>query len=114
MLLDARDDVEREKTRGYEVAYRPNSQFQKDTSVIYHPNGFLPSTFEDGTSAEVIFSDEAFQDQLLSAATGKYLHLSNHLFRNTCLLIGLSLEDPTLQSMLRQNALGSPGNIHYI
>lgn len=114
MLLDARNDVEREKTRGYEVAYRPNSQFQKDNSVIYHPNGFLPSTFEDGTSAEVIFSDEAFQDQLLSAATGKYLHLSNHLFRNTCLLIGLSLEDPTLQSMLRQNTLGSPGNIHYI
>lgn len=114
MLLLARDDVERETTRGYEVADKPNSQFQKDNSVIYHPNGFLPSTFEDGTSADVIFSDEAFQDQLLSAATGKYLHLSNHLFRNTCLLIGLSLEYPTLQSLLRQNSLANPGNIHYI
>ena len=114
MLLLERNDVERESTRGYEVADKPNSQFQKDYSVIYHPNGFLPSTFEDGTSADVIFSDEAFQDQLLGAATGKYIHLSNHLFRNTCLLIGLSLEDPTLQSLLRQNSLANPGNIHYI
>ncbi|MDQ0462510.1 hypothetical protein QO010_000258 [Caulobacter ginsengisoli] len=114
MLLLARNDVERESTRGYEVADKPNSQFQKDNSVVYHPNGFLPSTFEDGTSADVIFSDEAFQDQLLSAATGKYVHLSNHLFRNTCLLIGLSLEDPTLQSLLRQNSIANPGNIHYV
>jgi len=114
MLLLARDDVEREITRGYEVADKPNSQFQKENSVIYHPNGFLPSIFEDGTSADVIFSDEAFQDQLLSAATGKYVHLSNHLFRNTCLLIGLSLEDPTLQSLLRQNSLANPGNVHYV
>ena len=40
--------------------------------------------------------------------------MSNHLFRNTCLLIGLSLEDSTLQSLLRQNAVQNPGNIHYI
>jgi hypothetical protein len=36
------------------------------------------------------------------------------LFANTCLLIGLSLNDATLQSLLRQNAVNSPGNIHYI
>jgi hypothetical protein len=53
-------------------------------------------------------------ERRLSAATGKYIHLSNHLFRNTCLLIGLSLEDSTLQSLLRQNAVTNPGHIHYI
>jgi hypothetical protein len=28
--------------------------------------------------------------------------------------VGLSLEDATLQSLLRQNAVNSPGNIHYV
>ena len=69
--------------------------------------------FQDA-SADLVFSDDAFQDQLVSAATGKYIHLSNHLFQNTCLLIGLSLDDVTLQSLLRQNAVTNPGNVHYI
>ena len=113
MLLNARvgDDVN--STRGYEMTDKPNIQFQKDSGVIYHPDGFLPSTFDDGASSNVVFSDNSFQDQLISAATGKYRHLSNHLFRNTCLLIGLSLEDVTLQSLLRQNAVANPGNVHY-
>lgn len=114
MLALARTEDERELTRGYEMIDRPNSQFRRSDSVIYHPNGCLPAEFYDGASADVIFSDDSFQDQLISAANGKYLHLSNHLFRNTCLLIGISLEDATLQSLLRQNAVENPGNIHYI
>lgn len=113
MLYDSREDDERNTTRGYEVIDRPNAQFQRDTSVVYHPNGYLPSTFEDGASAHLVFADDSFQDQLLSAANGKYLNLSNHLFANTCLLVGLSLNDATLQSLLRQNAVNNPGNIHY-
>ena len=114
LLIQSRTDDEVTRTRGYEVTDKPNAQFQKEHSVIYHPNGYLPSSFEDGASAEVVFSNNAFQDQLISAANGKYIHLSNHLFRNTCLLIGLSLEDSTLQSLLRQNAVANPGHIHYI
>lgn len=114
MLASARSADEVEKTRGYEIIDRPNSQCRRSDSVIYHPNGFLPAVFENGASADVVFADESFQDQLISAANGKYFHLSNHLFRNTCLLIGLSLDDSTLQSLLRQNAVQNPGNIHYI
>lgn len=114
MLLTSRNENEKNITRGYEIADRPNAQFQNGSGVIYHPNGYLSSIFEDGASAELVFSDDAFQDQIISAATGKYLHLSNHLFSNTCLLVGLSLDDATLKSMLRQNAVSSSGNIHYI
>ena len=114
MLLQARNPQDKETTRGYEATDRPRTQFQRENAVIYHPNGYLPSIFSDGASAEVVFSDDAFQDQIISAATGKYLNLSNHLFGKTCLLVGLSLEDATLQSLLRQNAVSSPGNIHYV
>ena len=114
LLYETRDPDQSSISRGYEVADRPNLQFQKDTGVVYHPNGYLPTVFEDGASPEVVFADDAFQDQLISAATGRYLHLSNHLFQNTCLLLGISLDDTTLQSLLRQNAVNNPGNIHYI
>lgn len=114
MLMLARSGDEQERTRGFETVDQPSAQFQSDSRVIYHPNGYLPSIFEDRASPDVVFSDDSFQDQLIHAATGKYVHLSNHLFRNTCLLIGLSLEDSTLQSLLRQNAVSNPGNVHYV
>lgn len=114
LLLDSRVGDERTSTRGYEVTDKPDAQFQNNSGVVYHPNGYLPFVFEDGSSADVVFSDDSFQDQLISAASGKHLNLSNHLFRNTCLLIGLSLEDVTLQNLLRQNAVSNPGNVHYI
>lgn len=114
MLAHARSEDEIETTRGYEMIDRPNSQCRRSDSVIYHPNGYLPAVFENGASADIVFADDSFQDQLLSAANGKYFHLSSHLFKNTCLLIGLSLEDGTLQSLLRQNAVQNPGNVHYI
>jgi hypothetical protein len=114
MLALARSGDESETSRGYEMIDRPNSQFRRRDSVVYHPNGCLPAVFENGASADVVFADDSFQDQLISAANGKYIHLSGHLFRNTCLLIGLSLEDYTLQSLLRQNAVQNPGNVHYI
>jgi len=114
MLLDSRVGDEKNSTRGYEVTDKPDAQFQNNNGVIYHPNGYLPAVFEDGASSDVVFSDDSFQDQLTSAAAGKHLNLSNHLFRNTCLLIGLSLDDVTLQNLLRQNAVSNPGNVHYI
>jgi hypothetical protein len=114
LLMFNRNEEERVTTRGYESTYKPNSQFKNESGVIYHPNGFLPSVFEDGASPDLIFSDESFHDQLISAASGQYVQLSNFLFRNTCLLVGLSLEDTTLQHLLRQSAVTNPGHIHYL
>lgn len=113
MLAGARTPDEMLRTRGYEVIDSPSLQCRHERGVIYHPNGYLPGAFSDGASADVVFSDDSFQDQLLTATTGGYLHLTNHLTKNTCLLVGLSLEDSTLQSMLRQNAVRNPGHIHY-
>lgn len=113
MLAEARSEDEEDTTRGFERVDSPDAQFKRDHGVIYHPNGCIPFVPSDGMSRDVVFADDSFQDQLLSAANGKFVHLSNHLFRNTCLLIGLSLDDSTLQSLLRQNAVQNPGNVHY-
>jgi hypothetical protein len=113
MLALARSPEEMLRSRGYEVIDSPSLQSRHERGAIYHPNGYLPAAFNDGASADVVFSDDSFQDQLLTATNGGYLHLTNHLTRNTCLLVGLSLEDSTLQSMLRQNAVRNPGHVHY-
>ena len=114
MLALARTPDEKLRTRGYEVLDNPYLQCRHRSGVIYHPNGYLPAEFGDGASSDVVFSDDSFQDQLLAATNGGYFHLTNHLTQNTCLLVGLSLEDSTLQSMLRQNAVRNPGHIHYL
>ncbi len=113
MLALGRTPDEMLRTRGYEVVDSPSLQCRHESGAIYHPNGYLPAAFDDGASADVVFSDDSFQDQLLTAANGGFPHLVNHLTRNTCLLVGLSLEDSTLQSMLRQNAVRTPGHVHY-
>src|SRR4051794_17456270 len=87
LLMFSRTEEEQSTTRGYETIDKPNAQFQKPTGVVYHPNGFLPSRFDDGASADLVFDSDGFQDQLISAANGRYVHLSNYLSRNTCLLI---------------------------
>lgn len=45
--------------------------------------------------------------------TGYFSSLAHHLSKNTCLLIGLSLQDSTLRHLLRQSARINPGHYHY-
>src|SRR5207248_837814 len=44
---------------------------------------------------------------------GHYTALSYQLAQATRLLLGLSLDDPTLRHLLRQNAHCHPGHYHY-
>ena len=45
--------------------------------------------------------------------SGHYSTLLHHLSKNTCLFIGLSLDDSTLKHLLRQSATINPGHYHY-
>ena len=112
-LFEVRDKDEQMRSRGYETVWEPDAQLKRDKAVIYHPNGMLPFIFEDGASPYLIFSDETFQDQVTNIAHGKNIHLSGFIFRNTCLMIGLSLDDSSLKQILRQNTVSHPGHIHY-
>jgi hypothetical protein len=99
--------------RVYETVWDPSTQYQRSQGVIYHPNGFLPKHLVDGYSSEIVFADGEFADQLIQAMHGHYSTLTSHLSRYTSLLIGLSLEDPTLKHLLRQNTQLNPGHVHY-
>jgi hypothetical protein len=113
MLAASRTDDEKQKSRGYTTMWSSNIRLLPRSRVIYHPNGFLPRRLQENASEQLVFLEDSFADQLIDSMTGHYASLSNHLAHTTCLLIGLSLDDPTLRHLLRQNALRYPGHYHY-
>jgi predicted ATPase len=100
-------------TLGYESFWAPRANPRVDRTPIFHPNGYLPSNLHEKHSDTLVFSEDEFADQLTDLSSSSYQYLFNNLVRNTCLLIGLSLDDGTLKNLLRQNAKLHPGNFHY-
>jgi hypothetical protein len=113
-LAANRQPREVKRKRGYTTVWDENSQLPTNEPVIFHPNGFLPSHKKERGSPRLVFSEEAFSDQLQGSMYGRYAILRNEVTHKTCLLIGISLEDPTLAFVLRQNALNHPGHFHYM
>lgn len=111
LLFNTRDKDKYDK--GYETVWTPSTQFKKDVGVIYHPNGFLPQKLTEGYSEHFVFTESAYQDQLLASMFGHYNTLFYLFARYTTLLIGLSLEDQNLRHLLHQNARINPGHYHY-
>jgi SIR2-like protein/AAA domain-containing protein len=109
LLLDKRSQQE----KGYETVTDARLQFQRNAGVIYHPNGFLPRSRFDNPSDSIVLTEDSFGDQLIDSMSGQFAALANHLSKNTCLLIGISLEDQTLRHLLRQHARMNPGHVHY-
>ena len=113
LLLELRSPEEEQRTRGFETVVDARLQFKLNSAIIYHPNGFLPKNLLDGPSDDVVLTEGALGDQLIESMGGHYSALINHLSKNTCLLLGLSLEDQTLRHLLRQHARMNPGHVHY-
>lgn len=115
-LLNAyRTDDEKKRGSSYRTDWRADPQIYSQHAVIYHPNGYLPKPSHKcgKPSDSIILLDDAFGDQLIQSMAGKYTYLVNHYAQNTCLLVGLSLDDTTLQNILRRNAVTHPGHVHY-
>jgi hypothetical protein len=102
-----------EHARSFETVWDPQLQTKLDKSVIYHPNGFLPESKIERQSEGLVFCEDEFADQLIETMAGRYASLLHHYSQNTCLFIGLSLEDSTLKHLMRQSATLNPGHYHY-
>jgi hypothetical protein len=100
-------------TRDFETVWNPQLQTKRSKCVIYHPNGFLPKHKMERQSEGLVFCEDEFADQLIETMAGRYASLLHQYSQNTCLFIGLSLEDITLKHLLRQSAKLNPGNYHY-
>ena len=113
LISATRTKEEREENRGYTTLWNQNVHVYPRNSVIYHPNGFLPYKISEHPSETIVLLEDSFADQLIDSMHGRYNILSEYFAQNTCLLIGLSLNDPTLKHLLRNNAVNNPGMHHY-
>lgn len=113
-LASTRTDDEKKESRGYESVTNAFLQFRSKNSIIYHPNGIVPRSHMEDPSDKFIFSEHSFADLLIDMFSGDYSIILNHLTKNTCLFIGLSLDDQMLRNMLRQAARLNPGQYHYM
>lgn len=102
-----------ETSRGFELVTNPWTQFRRKDAIIYHPNGAIPQSALETPSDRFVFSEASYAEQMMGIFAGDQAGLLNHLSKHTCLLIGLSLEDETLRSVLMQSARSCPGNFHY-
>lgn len=112
-LALVRNEKEQEDSKGYEIVTTPWTQFRRENAVIYHPNGIVPYEKMEVPSDRIIFSESTFADQLLGQSSGENSGILSHLSKNTCLFIGLSLEDETLRGVLSKSARKNPGSFHY-
>jgi len=113
LLSENRTEDQKSKARGYRTVWNSDIQLYPQRGVIYHPNGFLPDNTTERTSEDLIFLDDSFGDQLIESTSGHYSTLSYYYAQNTCIFIGLSLEDSTLKHLLRKIANTHPGHVHY-
>ena len=98
--------------RGFEVVTDPWPQFRRTDSVIYHPHGYVPSGLMEKTVDRFVFSEGSYSNQYVGARGHDTSFLITHFARNTCLLVGCSLEDE-LRNVLMRGAEMNPGNYHY-
>lgn len=113
ILLAGRTPAERQRSRGFETVTDARLQFRAPTGIVYHPNGYLPRSPLEAPAEALVFSEDSFADQLIDTMAGHFSSLLHHLSKNTCLLVGISLDDATLRHLLRQNAKINPGHYHY-
>ena len=100
--------------RGYEVVTNPWPQFRRRNSVIYHPHGVVPfeSNLMELPADRFVFAEAAYSAQYVGSRGHDTSYLLGHFARNTCLIIGCSLEDE-LRNVLMRGAEINPGNYHY-
>lgn len=110
LSLNKRDEDKR--NRGFEIVTNPWPQFRRQDCVIYHPHGIFPQELMELPSDTFVFSEAGYANKYVGQDGVDSSFLLTHFARNTCLIVGCSLED-ALRNVLMRGAYINPGNYHY-
>lgn len=108
------EHARQEKLPKPEIIYRPKIETRLNAAVIYHINGSLPRDRFRRSSEDVIFTEDAFADVLLSPNSQDAEFVINQFSTRTFILLGISLNDNSLKNLLRSSAKRNPANHHFI
>lgn len=88
---------------GRRSIYRDVDVASQDELAIYHVHGFLPLTMEqyEGLSeSTLVFSEEGYHSVFTDPYTWSNITQLNFLRESTCVMVGLSMNDPNLRRLL--------------
>jgi SIR2-like protein len=97
-----------------EIVYRPKIETRMNAPVIYHINGCLPRDRLRRSSENIVLTEDAFADILLSPNSQDAEFVINQFAIRTFVLLGISLSDNSLKNLLRSSAKRNPANHHFI
>jgi hypothetical protein len=97
-----------------EIIYRPKIETRMNAPVIYHINGSLPRDRLRRSSEDIVLTEDAFADILLSPNSQEAEFVINQFATRTFVLLGISLSDNSLKNLLRSSARRNPANHHFI
>ena len=80
--------------------YEEGMRHSSNELPIYHVHGYLPRKGKISRNTDVVFSEDAYHNQFIDPFSWSNLTQLNKLSQNTCLFIGLSLNDPNLRRLL--------------
>lgn len=80
--------------------YEEGMRYSCSELPIYHVHGYLPRKGRIKKNTDVVFSEDAYHNQFIDPFSWSNLIQLNKLSQNTCLFIGLSLNDPNLRRLL--------------
>ncbi len=97
--------------------YREPDIPSQDELGIYHVHGFLPYEIEDDeklSQSLLVFSEEGYHSLLLNPYSWQNIIQLNFLRESTCVMVGLSLNDPNLRRLLAISASNSEYPRHFV
>ena len=97
-----------------EVILHPRVETRRNAPVIFHINGLLPRDARRRKSENLVLTEDAFAEVLISSGSAEAEFTMSRFATTTFLLLGTSLNDNSLKNMLRVGAKRSPGNHHYV
>lgn len=97
--------------------YRESDVSSQDELGIYHVHGFLPNETEDNeqlSKSLLVFSEEGYHSLLLNPYSWQNMIQLNFLRESTCVMVGLSLNDPNLRRLLAISASNRESPKHFV
>lgn len=103
----------------YKSIFLDNIKYQNEELPIYHVHGYIPKDLDLKKSKEItqdmdlIFSEAGYHRMYSSPYHWSNLIQISTLRDNTCIMIGLSLDDPNLRRLLEIAQTGSNAPKHF-
>ncbi|MFZ2956437.1 MAG: SIR2 family protein [Candidatus Ozemobacteraceae bacterium] len=96
--------------------FSEDEDYSHEELPIFHVHGFLPREghIKESHRENLVFSEESYHAQFSTPYSWSNIAQLNHFSNNTCLFIGLSMNDPNIRRLLEISQRKKAGTRHFL